>query len=583
MSGSIRIDTNVPMEMRDGVLLRADIYRPDDGAKHPVIFLRTPYNKRTPVAGISDFFNITLATFEGYAVVFQDVRGRYASDGVWNRGDMLTVEPRDGYDSVEWIASQPWCDGNVGMAGLSYLAGLQWMTAISNPPHLKAIAPWQGGMRSVGTGMLPALTGGVISVAVPSQAIPSNAVDVIDRLERGGQDVAEMRRVVQWAVDHPDEVYNYLPLKDVPFARFDVLGQMWRRSLHPIDFTLSEAELENKRPYHQVMVPCFHIAGWYDTLEQGSFESFIRMRAGGGSPAARNGQYIVAGPWTHARAGVRLGGLSFGPTAGDALAGLHTLNLAFFDKYLRGLDVQMPAVRYFAMGRNRWQTADAWPLPQTQWQRWHLHSQGDANTAAGDGVLDRDAPGSERPDRFIYDPHSPVPSVGGRFIGAGLTPGPVEQSHVEKRRDVLCYTSPELKEDAEVTGPLEVRLFAATSARDTDFVAKLVDVYPDGRAYNVAEGIKRARGRKSPSRPEFVTPGEVNEYVITLGNTSQVFRKGHCIRLDVSSSDFPQFDRNMNTGNGTGEDAEGIPAMQTIYHDDAHPSHIVLPIIPSAA
>ena len=289
------------------------------------------------------------------------------------------------------------------------------------------------------------------------------------------------------------------------------------------------------------------------------------------------------GPWIH---GGRLlgfwGELHFGASAGVPAAQVSEQNLAFFDKYLRGKDIEIPIVRYFVMGRNRWKNADAWPLPQTQWQRFYLHSKGNANTSQGDGLLSREEPNSEPNDIFIYNPHLPVPTVGGRFLPlAGLVPGPVDQSHIERRHDVLCYTTPELEEDTEVTGPLEVHLFATTSTRDTDFTAKLVDVYPDGRAYNIAEGIKRARGRKSIFQPELVNPGEVNEYIINLGHTSQLFRKGHHIRIDISSSNFPMYDRNMNTGNPIGEDAQGTPAMQTIYHQQEYASYIDLPVIPN--
>jgi putative CocE/NonD family hydrolase len=248
---------------------------------------------------------------------------------------------------------------------------------------------------------------------------------------------------------------------------------------------------------------------------------------------------------------------------------------------LRGKEVKIPAVKYFVMGRNRWEEADDWPLPQTQWQRLYLHSRGKANTAVGDGALSRDEPVSETPDRFAYDPGHPVPTVGGRFFGVGLVPGPLDQYQVEKRQDVLCYTTPELKQDLEVSGPLKIHLFAASSARDTDFSARLVDVYPDGRAYNLVEGLKRAHALKSNDQPRLINPGEIYEYSIALGNTSQLFRRGHQIRAEISSSNFPMFDRNMNTGNLIGEDAHGIIAQQTVYHQSGYASYLDLPVIPS--
>jgi len=308
------------------------------------------------------------------------------------------------------------------------------------------------------------------------------------------------------------------------------------------------------------------------------------MRQKGGSQRAREGQHLLIGPWAHdSRLSNCLGDFTFGLEATGGGARLTPRHIQFYNKYLLGIDIEIPAVTYFVMGLNQWRYADTWPLPQTQWQRFFLHSKGHANTAGGDGLLNRNEPGTEPTDAFVYDPHSPVPTVGGRNTRqAGELSGPLDQSHIEQRGDILCYTTPELKEDTEVTGPLELHLFAATSARDTDFTARLVDVYPDGRAYNMADGIVRARYRKSVLEPELVTPGEVNEYVINMGNSSQLFRKGHRIRLDISSSNFPLFDRNMNTGNPVGEDAQGIPAMQSIYHQSECPSYIDLPVIGSS-
>ena len=228
--------------------------------------------------------------------------------------------------------------------------------------------------------------------------------------------------------------------------------------------------------------------------------------------------------------------------------------------------------------------SDGWPLPETQWQRFYLHSNGKANTASGDGLLSHDAPGSEPVDTFVYDPLNPVPTLGGSITaspaGFGLARGPMDQSSLERRSDVLCFTTPPLKENVEITGPIQIHLFAGTSAIDTDFTAKLVDVYPDGRSQNLVDGIKRAKGLTYPAPPEFITPDEVYEYIITLGPTSQMFFKGHRIRIDISSSNFPMYDRNMNTGNPIGEDATGVKATQTVYHDANHPSYIDLPVIP---
>jgi putative CocE/NonD family hydrolase len=312
------------------------------------------------------------------------------------------------------------------------------------------------------------------------------------------------------------------------------------------------------------------------------FTSFNQMRARGGSEAARRGQHVFCGPWVHGgQLPAYAGGLHFGPTASAAGSFSQARQLAFFDRYLRGADVDIPAVRYFVMGINQWRNADAWPLPQTEWTRFYLHSRGRAQTAAGDGALSGDVPGSEPPDRYLYDPRFPVPTTGGRCLPTGkLVPGPLDQTHVERRPDVLCYTTGELGVDLEITGPVTLQLYAATTAPDTDFVAKLVDVHPDGAAYNVAEGVIRARYRAGLLTPQPVAPGEVIAYQIDLANVSMVFRAGHRLRLDITSSNFPRIDRNMNTGNRLGEDTEGIPAVQTVHHDATCASYLLLPVIP---
>ena len=572
MGESISIDRNVPMEMRDGTILRADVYRQDNSEKHPAIFIRTPYNK---LLEYGHFLNLVDAAFAGYTVVVQDVRGRFASDGIWNAGGGISaVESRDGYDSVEWIAGQKWCDGNVGMQGLSYAGNLLWITAEENPPHLKAISPGICGMGGSGE------VTGVLALGLWSTWIANMALDVADRLEKQGNDISQMRQMLNRALLNIEEVVNYLPLKDVPHFQFAGVKEMWNFLLNP---PRSRVGSPRSFAYEKVTVPCLLSSGWYDFASFGTTQNYLGMREKGASQRAREGQHILMGPWIHSRYLTNYAGdLNFGPSAGSPGAQTTEHHLAFFDKYLRGMDVRLPVVRYFLMGRNRWQEADGWPLPETQWHRYFLHSGGHANTSVGDGLLIKHEPGVESPDVFVYNPHAPVPTTGGRSVPGGMVvSGPIDHSNLEKRGDILCYTTPELGEDIEVTGPLVFHLFAATSARDTDFTATLLDVHPDGRSINVADGVIRARFRKSIFEPELVTPGEVIEYIIDLGNTGQLFRKGHRIRIDISSSNFPAGDRNMNTGNATGVDAVGIPATQTIYHQQEYASFVDLPVIPS--
>lgn len=569
---SIRIDRDVPIKMRDGVTTRADIYRPDDSEKHPAIVVRTPYNKL--MSGASDYLSPMHAAFAGYAFVIQDIRGRFASEGNWLLGGS---EGPDGYDTIESVAAEKWCDGNVGMSGGSYLGRNQWQAAIENPPHLKAIAPDIIGSGPLGESRLS----GPIDFESGISWFVAMAVDVLERMRRQGKDVTKASEMLERARFNLSEVYNHLPVKDVPHFKFEGLDGAFRRITDAIP---ADIKTDNDLwwPYEKVKVPCFIGTGWYDLATWGAFANFANMREKGGSKVAREGQYLICGPWVHgSRLPAYAGALHFGPAASAVATFTNERRIAFYDKYLRGIEGPRPnpAVRYFLMGVNRWRNAEAWPLPGTDWQRFFLHSRGHAQTALGDGLLSRDAPGGEAADVFVYDPRFPVPTVGGRLLDSGsLVPGPLEQSVVERRHDVLCYTTPEMKQDFEVTGPLKLHLFAATSAKDTDFVAKLVDVYPDGSAYNVAEGAVRAKYRKGILHPEFITPGQVYEYVIDLAHTAIVFRQGHRIRIDVTSSNFPRLDRNMNTGNAFGVDATGVPAVQTICHEGQYASYIDLPV-----
>lgn len=575
MIRSLRVDRDVPMTMRDGVKLRADIYRPDDAGKYPAIVIRTPYNKS--LAASYGYFPAVRAAFEGYAVVIQDTRGRFASEG-----EFLPMNPEgpDGYDTIETVAAEPWCDGNVGMAGGSYLGRVQWEAAMEQPPHLKAIAP-----AIISSGPISETRRrGVVDLESSISWFGAMAMDMLDKMAKAGKETTEMRRQVAYALLHLDEACRYLPLKDLPFFRFEGLSEGFARRIGDELLAKMQSEEDLYWKYEKVLVPCFHAGGWYDLFLGGLFENFIHMRRRGGSSLAREGQHVLCGPWAHeTNLTPYVGGLNFGPNASGAAAFAFERHLAFFNRYLKGIENRhLVPVRYFLMGVNRWKNAETWPLPETVWQRFFLHSKGRANSAQGDGNLSPEPPGSEPPDRYLYDPEFPVPTLGGRNLPAGiLVPGPLDQSPIERRHDVLCYTTPELTEDLEVTGPLSLHLFAATQAKDTDFTAKLTDVYPDGTSYNVAEGCVRARFRRSVLRPEPVQPGEILEYVIDLAATAVCFRKGHRIRLDITSSNFPRIDRNLNTGNPFGEDSAGIPVIQTVYHQEGFASYIDLPVIPS--
>ncbi|MFS0776922.1 CocE/NonD family hydrolase [Neobacillus sp. 3P2-tot-E-2] len=570
MRDSIKIELNTSMEMSDGTLLRGDVYRPEGGGKRPAILIRTPYNKN--LFNRTMFSPIALAR-AGFGVVIQDIRGRYESDGIWERHRMFEVEGTDGYDTVEWIAEQSWCNGNVALAGASYLTAMQWITTMANPPHLKAFAPCVG---DIGTNIAPPPESGTVSFYSAANAIPRTAFDLVEKMKAQGRDVSEMVKYLKMMQEDPQWVINYLPFKEFPLAKFEEFRTMLEQRLTPPSVEI----LKDRRRYEKVAVPGLHIGGWYDQLEWSIFEHFHKLSQNAGTDFARKHQHLLVGPWDHGNPRSYLGELEFGPASADEEK-LRGYVIDFYKRYLLEDDLDIPAVRYFVMGRNEWRTGETWPLPNTQWERWYLHSNGHANTAMGNGVLNLEEPGMEPEDHYQYNPLDPVPSVGGKLLPmAGLVPGPMNQSFIEQREDVLCYTTLEMREDLEVTGPLVFHLMASTTAQDTDFTAKLIDVFPDGRSILVADGIQRASFREWNGTLSPVQPGEVNEYKIYMGNTSYVFKKGHRIRLHISSSNFPLYDRNMNTGRPSGEDAVGVIAEQTVYHQAGNVSYIDLPIIP---
>jgi putative CocE/NonD family hydrolase len=570
------IDQNVSMEMRDGALLAGEVYRPGDGGKYPAIIMRTPYSGEM-ITGGSSYIKVLPTVHAGYALVIAYVRGRFGSQGKYDLMSPQDVEGADCYDTVEWVANQPWCDGNVGMAGESALGTVQWRTARENPPHLRAIAP---GIAGAPGDSGPEVADAPVNLNIAVSLLLILAGDVFDRMDARGEDTVNARHLLDQVKNDPSLAYNYLPVRDVPQFNSTGIRELWNTCLH-MGASGQQASGE-PYPFHKVTIPALSITSWYDPFARNSFRSFSKMMTDGGCQYAREHQHLFAGPWCHCKPQRVLGHIDFGPFADEAGSGAFAYLISFFDKYLKGKDINLPMVRYFRMGSNTWHDADAWPLPQTICQRIFLHSRGRANSSSGDGLLSRDEPVREPADSFTYNPLNPLPTAGGRggVVENGFLYGPVDQVYVARRDDVLCYTTHELKQDIDVTGALELHLFASSSCRDTDFAAKLVDVYPDGRAYNVADGIVRAQYRNSFAKSELLRPGEITEFVIRLGYISHLFRNGHRIRIDVTSSNFPTFDRNMNMGHPLGEDAEGIPALQTVYHQTNCASYIDLPVIP---
>jgi putative CocE/NonD family hydrolase len=558
---------NVPAQMRDGMMLLADVYRPRAAGRYPVILMRLPYNKaaaQTYVYAPPEFY-----ASHCYVVVIQDVRGQYTSEGSRPR---TATTPSSGRPSL------PSADGKVGMYGFSYVGATQWLPATLKPPSLVTIAP---AMTSSDYYDGWSYEGGAWSLAF-QESWPLVTIALTGARRLGEQAVID--RMNEAIRDLP-ATYKYLPIKDYPWLwpdRPEVAPYFYDWIKHNTwDDYWKQWSIRTR--YDAVQVPALNFSGWYDVFMNGAIENFVGMRVHGGSAVARHGQKLVVGPWIHLPWQPQVGEVDFGPAAANPI---DELQLRWFDHWLKGKDNGVdnePAVRVFVMGANTWRTAESWPIPDTRFTEYYLHSRGAANSRHGNGWLSTERPtADESPDRYRYDPANPVPSKGGHSCCTAETApvGPFDQSEIEDRADVLVYSTPPLDKPAEVTGPITVTLYAASSARDTDFTAKLVDVHPDGKAILLNNGILRASFRDSLEKPEPIEPGQVYAYRIPIWPTSNLFKAGHRIRLEISSSNFPHYDRNPNTGRPSGLDGELVVATQTIYHSPEHPSKVVLPIMP---
>jgi hypothetical protein len=545
------IDFDRRLALRDGVELSADVYRPLDsknGKRFPAILVRTPYNKNSN-AGLD-----TGRWFaaRGYAVVIADVRGRGDSDGVFRP---YFNDGRDGYDCIEWCAAQPWCDGAVGTLGGSYLGHIQWLAALEQPPHLKTM----------------------IVLVTPSDPFVETPTGCPSPMHLCWLHLVSGRLEQNMSAVNWEQVYWHLPL----FSMDEQAGRVnrpWREMLGHTRLDEYWQPLCYQGRFSEIDLPVLHISGWYDDEQIGTPLNFAGMRRSGASEHARQNQRLLMGPWGHAVNTVqKLGEVDFGA---GSLIDLRGLQLDWFERYLksRSGDPQHAApVRIFVMGENRWRDEGEWPLRRTQWTHFYLHSQGSANSRLGDGLLSTRTPASQPPDGYTYDPSRPVP-----FLGESTSSqigGPDDYAAVERRDDVLVYQTPPLEEELEITGPIRLELYASSSAVDTDFMAKLVDVHPSGFVQRLCDGMVRARFRDGMENPILIEPGAIYRYEIDLWNTSQVFFKGHRIGLEIASSAFPKYDRNLNTGEDLASGVRMLAAQQAVYHDQEHPSALLLPVI----
>jgi putative CocE/NonD family hydrolase len=563
----VTMQRNVPCQMRDGVTLYADVYRPAGEGPFPVILMRHPYDK-TQAQNIN-FSHPSWYAQRGYMVVIQDVRGYWASEGEFTP---FLNEAEDGYDTIEWAARLPEANGRVGMYGFSYAGATQLMPATLRPPSLVTACPaltasqyYEGWTYNQG--------------ALALAFAMSWAVHMAGMEARRAKDDEAMASLQAAYANSPGWNW-YLPLAEFPPLTgkygsyfFDWLAHptyddYWRR------WSIDE-------DYSRLTIPALHIAGWYDVFLSGSVKNFVGMRSAGGSAAARAGQKLVVGPWTHMPlAPTSLTSEGCGPGVVD------DFQLRWFDQFLRGEDtgVMDAPVSLFVMGAEEWRDYPDWPPPGSEPVRWFFHSDGRANSRFGDGTLSLDAPGEEPSDLFTADPMAPTASIGGHSCCLNFVApmGPADQRAAEELNGVLVYTSEPLAEPVELIGDVTVTLYAATSARDTDWTARLSEVHPDGRSINLQEGIVRARYRDSLSEPSLLDPDRVYCYDIPLGPVGVRIPAGNRLRVTIASSDFAQWDRNLQTGGTLFQEPASVAvvATQTVLHNAQYASHLTVHVLP---
>ena len=574
----VTVEKNLPMQTRDGITLYADVYRPDAPGKFPALLIRTPYDKSREPGPYTErqYFGS-----RGYVVIVQDTRGRFSSGGDFYP---FIHEGYDGYDAIEWAHELPSCNGIVGTVAQSYPGLVQYFAASQRPPHLRAMCPVSGPVTYFENWIYRR---GVFELGWMLAYFVWMARGT---LAKG--DYQQESNQLESYVDDPKsplfpplkhEEYLHLPLADWS-ERLKVGAPYFGDFLRNWKYGPYWQQTDLRGRFHEFDVPTLHVGSWYDIFQYDTLTMYTGLREHSASQKSRRAQRLMMGPWAHllpysVPTSGGTGEIDFGP---EARIELHDFQLPWFDHFMKGIDnhvLDEPPVRIFVMGNNRWRDEYEWPLKRTRYTDLYLHSRGHSNSLRGDGVLSFSAPADEASDSFVYDPRTPVPSRGGNT--AGIPCGVFDQSEIEQREDVLVYTSEVLSDDLEVTGPVKLWLYAASSAPDTDFTAKLCDLRPDSYSQNIVDGVIRARFRESLSTPTPITPDRVYEYAIDLWLTSHVFKAGHRLRLEVSSSNFPRYDRNPNTGHGFGIDTELQTARQTIFHNNLYPSRLILPVIPT--
>ncbi|MFD2657637.1 CocE/NonD family hydrolase [Gracilibacillus thailandensis] len=565
----IIVEREVPCTLRDGITLYANIYRPQASGNYPVLLTRLPYNKNLP-----DFSHRWIdpirTVMQGYIVIVQDVRGRFASEGEF---EPFAQEIKDGYDTVEWAASLSYSNGKVGMFGLSYYAFTQLYALVEQPSALKAIFPAM-------TGNIfkePFGESGVLALAsAETWLLDSVAPDYLKR-KLSSEEYSAAIKELSNDLDQIEEWHNYMPISELPAAmKHPVLQDIYRKYIDQNFNKRAVTQIHARNTSDFMNIPAYHLAGWYDNFLSQTLMNYQQMRE------YNSNQKLIIGPWGHGMIGSDLGERSFGVNSSAlSIAGkedLTSVHIQWFNHWLKEdndiLQTDEDPVKIFVMGINKWRSEKEWPLQRTVYTNYYFHSDGQANSKSG--KLTTATPTDEPRDQFTHDPASPVPTHGGgTLFYNGRNVGPRDQRQIEVRDDVVVYMTPPLDESIEVTGSAKVILWASTDALDTDFTAKLVDVFPDGTAYNLADGIVRAKYQHGES-----VKNKIVCYEIELCPTSNVFLPGHSIRVDIASSDFPRYDVNPGTGKTTLDTVEMVKAAQKVFHQTEYPSHVILPIIP---
>ncbi len=588
-------EEKVMMPMRDGIRLATDIYRPKTDGKVPIIFSRTPYNFNSWGDGERKLRTATralAAVKRGYAYVVQNERGRYYSEGEW---DILGIPLTDGYDAFSWMKDQSWSNGKIGTLGCSSTAEWQMaVAALDHPSHAAMVAQGYG----AGVGRVGEINeqgnwfrGGAEQMLFFAWLYGVEHDKFKPRIPAGAsqEDLIRISRFYDLAPENPpvdmSEALSHLPIQDILKninGKHEIYDKMIRRK--PNDPDWYEGGL-----YHDDMelgVPSFWFASWYDVSITPNLYLFNHVRNNAKDSAIRDNQYLVIAPTLHCRYTRATENTIVGErSVGDARLNYDEQIYAWFDLWLKGINNDFkkntPRVQYYTMGSNKWQSSETWPPENTELTSYFLHSNGNANSLFGDGKLSIAKAENNAVDIFTYDPMNPVPSYGGNVCctGNAVKGGSFDQQQMETRNDILVYTSDVLEEGVEISGFIESTLYVSSDAKDTDFTIKLIDVYPDGSAYNLDETIQRVRYREGYEKEVFMEKDEVYKVDLTPMSTSNYFKKGHRIRIEISSSNFPRFARNMNTGGNNYDESIGVIARNKVHHSPAYPSVIKLPIV----